>query len=69
MAFVKRIDWGSCENCKKADCLLSVFIHHPTEVNMWVCSDCAKKYDEALEQNQVPGLLGEKIQEAIKKAK
>ena len=63
--FKGRVDWGECENCKRTDCLLSVFVHHPTGVEVWVCSDCAKKYDEALGQNQVPGLLGEKIQEAI----
>lgn len=62
--FVKREDWGECENCKKADRILTVFIHHPTDTDMWVCSECTKVFDQALQQNQVPGLLGEKIQKA-----
>lgn len=65
MGFKDRIDFGHCENCPKTECLLTVFIHHPTNTKTWVCSDCTKNYDEALQQGQVPGLLGEKIQKAI----
>lgn len=64
--FQERVDWGICENCGKFDCLLVVFVHHPTDVQVWVCSDCAQEFDKALQQNQVPGILGEKIQKAIK---
>lgn len=63
--FEDRVDWGECEGCDKVGCLLTPFVHRPTKQTVWLCQVCSHNAREALEREQVPGLLEEKINKAL----
>lgn len=59
---MERVDWGECEEDGEKNRLLTAFIHHPTGVTVWLCSDHAPAAKDALDRKQVPGLLGDRLQ-------
>lgn len=63
------IYWGKCDNCGKKEVLLTPFIHTGEDVTGYACPICSPKWKDALEREQVPRVLGDKLQAAIEAKK
>ena len=63
----ERLDWGTCEQDGQQNMRLFPVVHHPTGVIVWLCAIHLKTATEAISQNQVPSVLGDKLQAYLNK--